>query len=446
MLTETQKEKLYSIWEDYDQNSLHWFDENNQENDQILDRKRLEIIPEVLDWLEKFFTGEIPLEEFKTGVDGLNKRNPLWGFSAINGQMFFNMLTKTAINNDKLDALSELLKELLKVPDSIDEAQRKINQLESFVIQISKDITDRRRAPKVGSIPYFLSYFWQIQNHAKYPIYYTSMIEGLRQNEIWSPSGDVSSDYRDFFYLNIEIKEYLTNKTGREINLWDIEHMLWYSIKKQTTTANQQVASDVIEPPTWSLPKSYIPPIISILPKLAKNDPEVAAICEQNNRSIEKEFEERCAILFRILGFETRLFGQGRGRVPDGVALCEEYRYAVIFDAKARQGSYTMGTDERAIREYIHVQSAALRRRGVRNIYFLIISSSFSGDHDDAIRGIKIDTPVNEVILAEANALLAMVENKLRDPMINLGPESLQRLFANSGVLTEPIVRNYLEN
>ncbi len=134
MLTETQKEILYSIREDYDQNSLHWFDENNQENDQTLDRKRLEIIPEVLDWLEKFFTGEIPLEEFKTGVDGLNKRNPLWGFSAINGQMFFNMLTKTAINNDKLDALSELLKELLKVPDSIDEAQRKINQLESFVI------------------------------------------------------------------------------------------------------------------------------------------------------------------------------------------------------------------------------------------------------------------------------------------------------------------------
>jgi hypothetical protein len=159
-----------------------------------------------------------------------------------------------------------------------------------------------------------------------------------------------------------------------------------------------------------------------------------------------KEFEERCSILFRILGYETQDYGQGMGRVPDGVALSEEYRYAIIFDAKIRQGSYTMGTDERAIREYIYAQSTALRRRGVMNIYFMIISSSFSGDHDDAIRGIKIDTPVNEVILAEVNALLAMVENKLRDPMINLGPESLQRLFANSGVLSESDVRNYLEN
>jgi hypothetical protein len=445
MLTETQKEKLHSIWLDYIQNNRQWFEETNQQNDDELDRKRLEVIPEVLDWLDKFFTDEIPLEEFKTGVDGLNKRNPLWGFSAINGQMFFNMLTKTSINNNKLDELSELLKDLLQVPDSIDEAQRKIKRLESFVIEISRDISDRRRAPKVGSIPYFLSYFWQIQNPNIYPIYYTSMIEGFRQNEIWTPSGDVSTDYRDFYFLNFEIKEYLSNETGREISLWDIEHMLWYNIKKEPTI-NQEEEIDVIETPTRVLPKSYIPPIISVLPKLAKNDPEVALICAQSNRSVEKEFEERCAILFSILGFETQIYGQGRGRVPDGVALCDEYRYAIIFDAKVRQGSYTMGTDERAIREYIYAQSTALRRRGVMNIYFMIISSSFSGEHDDAIRGIKIDTPVNEVILAEVNALLAMVENKLRDPMINLGPESLQRLFANSGVLSESDVRNYLEN
>jgi len=221
--------------------------------------------------------------------------------------------------------------------------------------------------------------------------------------------------------------------------------MLWYNIKKEPGI-NHQEESDVVITPTRVLPKSYIPPIISILPKLATNDPDIVTICEQNDRSIVKEFEERCSILFRILGYETQDYGQGMGRVPDGVALCDEYRYAIIFDAKVRQGSYTMGTDERAIREYIQVQGAALRRRGVRNIYFLIISSSFSGDHDDAIRGIKIDTPVNEVILAEVDALLAMVENKLRDPLINLGPESLQRLFANSGVLTETIVRNYLEN
>jgi hypothetical protein len=445
MLTESHKEKFLSIWQDYAQNNEQWFQELDQRNDDELDRHRLEIIPEVLDWLNQFFSGEIPLEEFKTGVDGLNKRNPLWGFSAINGQMFFNMLTKTSINNHQLDKLSELLKELLRAPDSIDEAQRKISKLEAFVIEISRNIDDRRRAPKVGSIPYFLSYFWQIQKPSEYPIYYTSMIEGFRQNEIWSPSGDVSSDYRDFYYLNFAIKEYLSNETGRDISLWDIEHMLWYDIKKEPDITRQDEI-DVVETPTRALPKSYIPPIISVLAKLAKNDPDIVSVCEQNNRSYVKEFEERCAILFRILGFETQPYGQGMGRVPDGVALCEEYRYAIIFDAKVRQGSYTMGTDERAIREYIYAQGTALRRRGVMNIYFMIISSSFSGDHDDAIRGIKIDTPVHEVILAEVNALLAMVENKLRDPLINLGPESLQRLFANSGVLTESIVRNYLEN
>ena len=217
MLTETQKEKLFSIWQDYKQNNERWFEELEHQNDNELDRKRIEIIPEVIDWLNQFFSDEIPLEEFKTGVDGLNKRNPLWGFSAINGQMFFNMLTKTAINNNKLEEVSGLLKDLLRAPNSIEEAQNKIARLETFVIQISRNISDRRRAPKVGSIPYFLSYFWQIQRPSEYPIYYTSMIEGLRENEIWTPSGEVSVDYRDFYLLNFEIKEYLSHQTDREI-------------------------------------------------------------------------------------------------------------------------------------------------------------------------------------------------------------------------------------
>lgn len=319
MLTETQKEKVHSIWRDYIQNNRRWFEENNQQNDDELDRKRLEVIPEVFDWLNNYFSGKIPLEEFKTGVDGLNKRNPLWGFSAINGQMFFNMLTKTAINNEQLNELSELLKDLFRVPDSIDEAQRKIGRLESFVIEISRNISDRRRAPKVGSIPYFLSYFWQIQKPSEFPIYYTSMIEGLRENEIWTPTGDLSSDYGEFYHLNFEIQDYLSNKTGQEISLWDIEHMLWYNVKKEPYIT-QEEESDVIDIPISTLPKSFIPPIISILPKLAKNDPDTALICKQSNKSIEKEFEERCAILFRILGFETQIYGQGRGRVPDGVA------------------------------------------------------------------------------------------------------------------------------
>ena len=149
---------------------------------------------------------------------------------------------------------------------------------------------------------------------------------------------------------------------------------------------------------------------------------------------------------FTILGYETKLMGQGKGRVPDGLAIANDERYAIIWDAKIRNSGYSLGTDDRVIREYIHVQSRELKRRSsMRNIYYMIVSSTFSDDFDDAIRSIKMETDVSEVCLVEAAALVAMVDAKLRSPLqIPLGSDGLQQLFANSGVLTAENVKEFL--
>jgi hypothetical protein len=57
----------------------------------------------------------------------------------------------------------------------------------------------------------------------------------------------------------------------------------------------------------------------------------------------------------------------------------------------------------------------------------------------------KMETDVSEVCLIEANALLAVVEAKLRDPRgLSLGPDGLQRLFADSGILNAETVTELL--
>ena len=75
------------------------------------------------------------------------------------------------------------------------------------------------------------------------------------------------------------------------------------------------------------------------------------------------------------MGYETKLLGQGMGRVPDGQAIAVRDSYALLWDAKARSDGYRMGTDDRTVREYIELQSLGLKQRGVRNIYYVIISS-----------------------------------------------------------------------
>ncbi len=450
-LSKKQIEQAEQVWRNYVANGEKFVNASQEYSHQELDKLRKTTIPEVMSWLQRFLNDETSLEEFKTAIDGINKRNRLWGFRAINGQMFFNVLTKNSLAGGRLPEFTSLLKRILPVPNSMTDAKICLEEFAQFTRDLGHISKDLRGAPKVGSIPFFLSYFWQIQAPEKYPVYYTSMVSALGDIGLWSPAGFVAEDYAAFYELNHQLLDVLSKTARKQLHLWDIEHAFWFHIQSQTQTTGKTTQPEklpggkTVEAVEGDLPESYIPPVVSILPRLALNDESINEICQRSGKVVEKVFEERLAILFRMLGYETELLGQGRGRVPDGVAVSQEFRYAIIYDAKVRQQAYTMGTDERAIREYIAVMGEKLRKRGMRNLYFMVISSAFTGDHDDTIRGLKIDTNVNEVLLADIKALLAMLEGKLRNPDISLGPEGIQRLLAFSGLLTESDVREFME-
>ena len=220
----SQIERVQQVWEAYISNGEKILNASKEYTQEELDQKRLEIIPEVLDWLNRFLKDEVALEEFKTGNDGINKRNRLWGFQAINGQMFFNVMTKNSLAGNHREEFVDLLKSSLPAPSSIEQAQVKIKTFAGFAKELGQYSADARGAPKVGSIPFFLSYFWQIQQSEKFPVYYTSMVNALDELDIWLPSGEVDEDYTSFYKLNHEMMELLSKQAGRKLRLWDVEH------------------------------------------------------------------------------------------------------------------------------------------------------------------------------------------------------------------------------
>jgi len=449
MISDLSKQRVQEIWQKYIADGEQFFNANEEISAQELDLRRHETIPEVMDWFQRFLTNEVPLEEFKTAIDGINKRNPYWGFKGINGQMFFNMLTKNSLAGNCLDELTSTLKKVLPAPNSPSNMKERIDQLAIFTRDVGKYSQDMRAAPKVGAIPFFISYFWQIQDPDTVPVYYTSMVRSLTELDIWSPLGEVAEDYLAFYHLNHEMVQMLSSSADRQLHLWDVEHAFWFYYQSASQTEIESVPDEKI-PPSISkaqideFPDSYIPPIVSILPHLALNDEHLITLAQKSGKSVEKLFEDRIAILFRMLGYNVEPLGQGYGRVPDGVAVCREFGYAIIYDAKVRRNSYTMGTDERAIREYINSTANKLKGQGIHNIYFMVVSSSYSGDHDDVIRGLKIETNVREILLVESNALLILLEEKLRNPDFDLGPNGIQRLLVSSGILSTADVREFL--
>lgn len=427
--------------------------------DAAWDKQRVEVIEEQLKpMVSGYLEGRIPLATFKPAVDGINKRNELWGFKGIKGQMFFNMVVNTADDPAECD---QELKSALAAPASEQLALSRIRTFASYVGRLGKQWIEAGNtghgAPKAGSIPFFLSYFWQIQDRDVWPVYYTNGVNTMVDLNLWQPSEDLAEDYIRYKQLHEELAALFTQAAGQRFGLYEVEHVFWfkggnpYQLAKDEEGEPARAAARPTQPreaapPGDRLPDSYVPPIVAILPSMARHEEALVEAARRSGTTLERAFEKYLDAAFTVLGYETKLLGQGQGRVPDGVAVAADYSYAILWDAKIRADGYSIGTDDRAIREYITTQSRELkRRRSMRNIYYFVISSKFADDYDEPIRSVKMDTDVNEVILLEAEALVAMVEARLRAPLqTSLGPDGLQRLFTNSGVLTSEDVRQLL--
>ncbi len=409
------------------------------------------LLPLVMDYLK----GSVSIDDFKSQIDSINKRNEYWGFKGIKGQMFFNMVVNVASDPKEV---GQELKSAITVPENEDIAASRIRTFSSYVKRLGEEHVTAGGTlygrPKPSSIPFFLSYFWQLQNPKLWPVYYTNSVKVMKDLNIWNVSDDLSGDYIAFKHIHEELSKLFSDESGRDFGLYDVEHVFWFKGgnpfggDKPLKKDGDEMPQELGQPDTESglLPESYVPPIISIIPRLARNDTLLESAAKNSGTSIPRALEKSVDAAFTLLGYETKLLGQGQGRVPDGLAFDHDNLYAIIWDAKARGDRYSMGTDDRIIREYIVTQSRELRKkRNFRNIYYVVISSEFADDYDDAIRSLKMETDVSEVILLESTAIVAMVDAKLRSPQqLSLGPDGIQRLFTNSSVLNTEIVNEML--
>src|SRR3990172_6235885 len=154
-LDKAQKTSVLKVWRYYVEGGERFENASREFTQEELDLRRRETIPEIVSWIKRFREGEVSLEEFKTSVDGINKRNRLWGFKGINGQMFFNVLVKTSNAGSRLADLTDLLKQSIALPVSAEEAKARIGEFKGYTGALGEFSQDPRGAPKVGSIPYF---------------------------------------------------------------------------------------------------------------------------------------------------------------------------------------------------------------------------------------------------------------------------------------------------
>jgi hypothetical protein len=413
-LSDEIKAEIDNLWGTYVKGGYKVQDlKENEYLAKDFDQKRRDAIINIKTIISDYLSGVNDLKTFKSTLDGYNKRNNYWGFAALKGQMFFNQLWNSSSRDIK--ELNNIINICIQEPQNILDAKSKIDKLENYVYNISVNFADKRKAPKVSAISYFLSYFWQISNPEKYPIIYTSLIQTLEKLGLWKVFSRQSDTYEYFYNTMGEIKKYLEESNKKKLHHWDIEHCFWRDMTNHgivsPATQGQQTSNDIEKVTTrvikdeFSL-KDYIPPIISDL---------IEAGCLKGDTKALKgvSFEKKVAAVFKMLDFDVEILGQGKGREPDGILTFRQDNMAFLYDAKVRENGYSIGVDDRAIKEYISRYHSDLERQGYKKLGFLIISSKFNGNPDEIIDELTLETSLKRVALVTSEAILHLLAYKL---------------------------------
>ncbi len=420
MIPQNMQLQITSIWDKYIADNKIVLD--NKGNDlQDIDSKRLEAIVALKIMLQNFISGTTDIAEFKTNIDSYNKQNNYWGFTSIKGQMFFNLLVKTSDTDEQTQKLTKLLKQCITEPINLQDALSKIDALDKYVSAIFNKVPDKRKAPNPGSVCYFLSYFWQIHNSQVWPVMYSSIIVSFTDIGLWQESKTQKESYENFFNLNEEIKQILSNHTNRTITNWEAEHSFW-NYKKVTAYPKKDAKPKEVKPTntTKETPISALSQasfdIYDYVPRVVANLIDLGNETETSSSAKGTKYEKAVCELFKQLGFTVQYLGQGTGREPDLIAIHKEDNVAFIIDAKAYTNGYMMGAgDERAIKDYINHYCPKLQKEGIKKIGFIIVSNSFKSSFDEYINDITWQSDIKRFVLLTSEALLHLLAYRSKD-------------------------------
>jgi hypothetical protein len=226
MISNDKSEKIKEIWNNFQGANQMVLDTKGNELPNI-DELRQEAIKDLSKIITQFKNRTLSLGEFKTSIDSYNKKNNLWGFTAIKGQFFFNQLTKN-LDDEGIRRIELLLKDTISEPKDLKDALTKIDKLEKHCLNIYSKANDKRLVANPKSVAYFLSYFWQIADNTQWPIYYTATLQSFEQIGLWEEKSSQRENYKQFYELNEEIKELLSKQTKSTISNWDVEHAFWH--------------------------------------------------------------------------------------------------------------------------------------------------------------------------------------------------------------------------
>ena len=112
---------------------------------------------------ERFLVADINLEQFRADIDRIGRSPAGLAFGGPGGAMFLNQLAKDGADRGATD----LLRRVLRAPADRSAAFQAADELTTFVEELRRGGS----AAAVGRIPFFLTWFWRLQDATWRPVW-----------------------------------------------------------------------------------------------------------------------------------------------------------------------------------------------------------------------------------------------------------------------------------
>jgi MoxR-like ATPase len=191
---------------------------------------RRRVLPEILGILERYLSGAMSLEAFRSVYDQKTRREwSVFGAKGLSGAMVLNQLAKYAPDATRADAA---LKALLTKPKDEESAASAFRSFLEYLESARAAAPAGAKLPQAGRLRFFASSFWHMQEPEEWPAFYQSARDALVADGLYDSTGlDIADAYLAFR------KSFRKLQKALEVSSWDLESLLEWTQRDEITSA-----------------------------------------------------------------------------------------------------------------------------------------------------------------------------------------------------------------
>jgi hypothetical protein len=206
--------------------------------------ERLPVRETIRTLLKQFLDDRVDLVTLRSVFDQKSRSGAQWesfGLGGMSGAMFLNTLLKHLPSH--ADEIESSLHTVLALPPSDAEARTRMSAFHSRLVELMEVAGVSRQHIQPSRVPFFVSTAWHLEDLEKWPIYYESMRNCLREVGLFQ---QVDNPIESYFRFVDVVRE---TKKALGLTAWEFERLCDWEPARATSISTPSV------PPTASATK-----------------------------------------------------------------------------------------------------------------------------------------------------------------------------------------------